>query len=65
VGDYTIKTGPYGLYFFKHTLKKATFVTFPQTADKDKATSADLDTLYKDGLAKAVNKRRFKPKDKT
>jgi DNA topoisomerase-1 len=65
VGDYTIKTGPYGLYFFKHTLKKATFVTFPQTADKDKVTTADLDTLYKDGLAKAVNKRRFKPKDKT
>jgi DNA topoisomerase-1 len=65
LGDYTIKQGPYGLYFFKHTLKKATFVTFPQSADKDKVTSTDLDLLYKDGLAKAVNKRRFKPKDKS
>lgn len=65
VGEYTIKQGPYGLYFFKHTLKKATFITFPQTADKDKVTADDLATLYSAGASQAANKRRFKKKDTT
>lgn len=46
VGDYTIKKGPYGLYFFKHTLKKATFVSFPKTSDPDKVTAADMPALF-------------------
>jgi len=58
VADYTIKQGPYGLYFFKHTLKKAQFITFPPTADKDKVTAEDLATLYKTGLEA---KKRFIP----
>jgi DNA topoisomerase-1 len=52
VGDFTIKRGPYGLYFFKHTLKRATFVKFPPAADPDKTTVADLSAYYSDGINK-------------
>jgi len=58
VGDYTIKQGPYGLYIYKHTLKKVQFVTFPQTSDKDKVTADDAAILYKTGLEA---KKRFIP----
>jgi DNA topoisomerase-1 len=63
LGDFTIKRGPYGLYFYKHTLKRVTFVTFPKTLDPDKVVLADMATLYSDGLSK--KKRGFKPKEKT
>lgn len=56
VGDFTIKRGPYGLYFYKHTLKRVSFVKFPPALDPDKVNVADLAGLYSDGLAK---KRRF------
>jgi DNA topoisomerase-1 len=46
VGDYTIKRGPYGLYFFKHTLKKAVFVSWPTGADENKVTTTDMPALY-------------------
>ena len=62
VGDYTIKQGPYGHYFFKHTLKKTTFVTFPATADKDKVTATDMPALYKAGLEAAANKKKWAKK---
>ena len=63
VGDFTIKQGPYGLYFFKHTLKKVQFVTFPPTADKDKVTAEDISNLYTAGIVQAANKRKFKKKE--
>lgn len=53
VGDYKIKRGPYGLYFFKHAAKKATFVKFTGP-DPDKATVEELEALA------AAPKRRFK-----
>ena len=56
VGDYRIKRGPYGLYFYKHTLKRVTFVKFPTQLDANKVTLADLNGLYSAGL---VNKRKF------
>ncbi len=61
VGDYRIKRGPYGLYFYKHTLKRVTFVKFPATLDAEKITLADLNGLYSAGIA---NKRRFGKKTK-
>lgn len=61
VGDFTIKRGPYGLYFFKHTLKKATFVKFT-LSDPDKATTAELQDAYDKGAASAASRRRFKKK---
>jgi topoisomerase IA-like protein len=63
IGDYTIKRGPYGLYFYKHTLKRVTFIKFPAGPDPDKVSVGDLSALYSAG---AVKKRRgaFKKGDK-
>jgi topoisomerase IA-like protein len=57
LGEFTIKRGQYGLYFFKHTLKKATFISIPASVDPDKLTLKDLQGLYTDGLEK---KKRVK-----
>jgi DNA topoisomerase-1 len=57
VGEFTIKRGPYGLYFFKHGLKKATFLSFPPTAKAETITATDLGTAYSSGLA-AKKKRK-------
>jgi topoisomerase IA-like protein len=61
VGEYTIKRGPYGLYFYKPGLKRATFVKFPEGKDPDKTTAAELAAAYSAGAAR---KRRgpFKKK---
>lgn len=57
VGEFTIKRGPYGLYFYKHGLKKANFVKFPPTGlDAETVKEADLKGLYSAGLA---SKKRF------
>jgi DNA topoisomerase-1 len=71
VGDYTIKKGPYGLYFFKHTLKKVTFATFPQGSDPDKVTAQDMPQLYqlalnsKKHFASSGAKKKPNPPSKT
>lgn len=52
VGEYTIKRGPYGLYFYKHALKRVTFVKFPATLNPDTVTVADLNPVYSDGIKK-------------
>lgn len=59
VGDYTIKRGPYGLYFYKHGLKRLTFVKFPAGPDPDKVSVGDLSALYSTGLAR----KRKTPKE--
>lgn len=65
VGDFTIKRGPYGLYFFKHTLKKANFVKFPPSLDPETIVAADMAALYTNGLAaKRRGARRGAAKDK-
>lgn len=51
VGDFTIKRGPYGLYFFKHALKRAVFVKLPPTADAAAVTATDLAKHYSAGIA--------------
>jgi len=60
VGEFTIKRGPYGLYFYKQALKKANFIKFPPAGDPDKITEADLKLLYTDGTKK--KKPAFKKK---
>lgn len=61
VGEFTIKRGPYGLYFYKHTLKRVQFVKFPPSMEPDKATATDLTNLYSAGLS---GKRRKVPTSK-
>jgi DNA topoisomerase-1 len=51
VGEFTIKRGPYGLYFFKPALKRTVFVKFPPTADAATATATDLAKFYTAGIA--------------
>lgn len=64
ISDYTIKRGPYGLYFYKHTLKRVTFVKFPEGPDPDKVSVGDLNALYSAGVAKK-RKGPFKKKEST
>ena len=61
VGDFMIKKGPYGLYFYKHALVKKTFVKFPATANAETITATDLAALYSAGIK---SKRRGPPKPK-
>jgi len=44
VGEYKIKRGPYGLYFFRPAAKKTTFFKFTGP-DPDKATVTELDAM--------------------
>jgi DNA topoisomerase-1 len=55
VSDFTIKRGPYGLYFYKHALKRVQFVKFPAAMNPDTVTATDLTNLYSAGIA---SKRR-------
>ena len=61
IGDFIIKKGPYGLYFYKHALVKKTFVKFPATSNAETITATDLTALYSAGLK---SKRRAPPKPK-
>ena len=58
VGEYTIKRGPYGLYFFKHANKKATFIPLPAAVAAETASAGDLALLYSAGL---LAKKKRKP----
>jgi len=58
VGEYTIKRGPYGLYFYKHANKKATFVTLPAAVNAETVSAGDLALLYSAGL---LAKKKRKP----
>jgi len=62
VGDYMIKKGPYGLYFYKHALIKKTFVKFPATSNAETITATDLAALYSAGI-KTKRRTPFKPKE--
>jgi topoisomerase IA-like protein len=46
VGEYTIKRGPYGMYFYKASLKKPRFVSLPTELSPETVTSTDLTILY-------------------
>ena len=59
VGEFTIRRGPYGLYFFKNTAKKAAFASFPTSANENTITEAELPELYTKALAA---KKRFPKK---
>jgi topoisomerase IA-like protein len=64
LGDYTIKKGPYGLYFFKHTLKKASFVSFPKDLDPDKVTAQEIPQIYQLAVSAKINAKKFVSKNK-
>ena len=60
IGEYTIKRGPYGLYFYKQANKKPTFLTFPATLNAETITAGEMTALYSATLAvkKTARKKR-------
>lgn len=48
--EYTIRTGQYGPYIMKTSLKKPQFVSLPKGIEPNKLTEKEVDTLYKTGL---------------
>lgn len=48
--EYVIRTGQYGPYIMKTSLKKAQFVSLPKGIDASKLTEKEVETLYKTGL---------------
>ena len=48
--DYVIRTGQYGPYIMKTSLKKPQFVSLPKGVDVTKLTEKDVEALYKAGL---------------
>jgi DNA topoisomerase-1 len=60
VGEFTVKRGPYGLYFYKQALKRAQFVKFPTTLNHETVKEAELKTAYSAGLQA---KKRFVKKE--
>ena len=59
--DYVIRTGQYGPYIMKTSLKKPQFVSVPKNIDIINLTEKDVDALYKAGLE---SKKKWKPDKK-
>lgn len=47
---YTVRTGPYGPYIMKTTLKKPQFVSLPKGIPMERLTQKEVEHLYKTGL---------------
>jgi DNA topoisomerase-1 len=59
--EYEIRTGPYGPYIYKTTLKNRLFASLPKDIKVDVLTDADAATLYKAGLeAKKAARKNLK-----
>ena len=50
--EYEIRTGQYGPYIMKTTLKKPQFISIPKGINIDTLTEKDVDALYKAGVTK-------------
>jgi DNA topoisomerase-1 len=48
--EYVVRTGQYGPYIMKTSLKKPQFVSLPKGVDPTKLTEKDIEALYKTGL---------------
>ena len=48
--EYVIRTGQYGPYIMKTSLKKAQFVSLPKGVNGENLTEKEVETLYKTGL---------------
>jgi len=58
--EYVIRTGPYGPYMMKTTLKTPQFVSLPKGLDPAKLTEKEVDTLYKTGLQEKKKYQKWK-----
>ena len=48
--EYVIRTGQYGPYIMKTSLKKPQFVSLPKGISPDTLTEKEVDALYKMGI---------------
>jgi len=60
--EYEIRTGPYGPYIYKTTLKNRLFASLPKDIKIDGLTEADAATLYKAGLESKKKASKFQKK---
>jgi DNA topoisomerase-1 len=59
--EYEIRSGPYGPYIYKTTLKTRVFASLPKDIKVDALTEADAATLYKAGVeAKKAARKNLK-----
>ena len=56
--EYEIRTGQYGPYIVKTTIKKPQFISVPKGINIDTLTEKDVDALYKAGITKKATKNR-------
>lgn len=59
--EYVVRTGQYGPYIMKTSLKKAQFVSLPKGVDTATLTEKEVDAYYKTGLE---SKKRWAASDK-
>lgn len=58
--DYIIRTGQYGPYIIKLSVKKVQFVSIPKGLDPTKLTEKDVEGIYKNGLEAKKKFNSFK-----
>jgi DNA topoisomerase-1 len=63
--EFVIRTGPYGPYIMKTSLKKPQFVSLPKEVDGTKLTEKEVDVLYKAGLEAKKKVMQWKGGKKT
>jgi len=60
--EFVIRTGPYGPYIMKTSLKKPQFVSLPKDMDATKLSEKDVEALYKSGLDSKKKWKSFQSK---
>ena len=60
--EFTVRTGQYGPYIMKTSLKKPQFVSLPKGIDPTTLTEKEVETLYKTGLESKKKWNNTKPK---
>lgn len=60
--EYEIRTGQYGPYIYKTSLKKRQFVSLPKDISIDELTEKDAEALYKAGLEKISHTKKWSKK---
>ena len=59
--EYTVRSGQYGPYIMKTTVKKPQFISLPKGVDPTTITEKDVEALYKAGLEQKKTAKKLKP----
>jgi topoisomerase IA-like protein len=58
--EYTVRSGQYGPYIMKTSVKKTQFVSLPKGVDPTMLTEKDVEALYKAGLEQKKTAKKLK-----